>query len=44
MNDYHAFNSTTGGSSGSGPGCSGSVLTWVIVIVAIISFIGECFG
>ena len=29
LNNFHAFNSTSGGSGGGGLGCGGSVFTWI---------------
>ena len=42
MNDYHAFNSTSGGSGG-GFGCSGTVIG-ILVVVGILWLIGTLFG
>lgn len=42
MDDFHAFKSTSGGSSSSGgSGCSGSFFTWILVIVAVLWVIGK---
>ena len=40
LNDFHAFKSTSDGDN-SGPGCSGNVIVWVVVICSILSVIGE---
>lgn len=44
MNDFHAFKSTSGGSSGGGLGCSGSAFTWILVIIGILYLIGKIIG
>ena len=44
MNDFYAFKSTSGGSDNGGGGCFGNVLVWLIIIFAIITFIGKMFG
>ena len=43
-NDYHAFNSTTGGgnSGGGGSGCSWRVIIWIAVIVELLTLLGRC--
>lgn len=43
MNDFHAFQSTSGGSNG-GAGCSGGCLTWILVGVAILWIVGKLFA
>ena len=47
VDDFHAFQSTTGGSSG-GSGCSGGCLNptiiTIVVIVAILYIVGKLFG
>lgn len=44
LNDFHAFQSTSGGSnSGSGIGCSGGCFTWILVILALLWIIGKLF-
>ena len=43
LNDFHAFESTTGGSSGGG-GCSGTIFLWILVVVGIIELIGKVCG
>lgn len=48
--DYHAFINTSSDDTGSGAsnvggaGCSGTVITWIVVILAVLWFIGELFG
>ncbi len=44
MNDFHAFNSTKGGSGGGGGCCLGCISPWVItvsIILIIIYLIGK---
>lgn len=41
MNDFHAFKSTSGNNTGGGGGCSGNILIWIIIICAILTFIGK---
>ena len=43
LNDFHAFKSTSSGDSGGG-GCSGNILIWILVIYAILTFIGKLSG
>ena len=45
MNDFHAFKSTSGGSSGGSGGGSG-LSKWrvVLIIVALLTFLGQCSG
>lgn len=43
LNDFHAFESTTGGSSSRG-GCSGTLFIWILVIIGILELIGKIFG
>ena len=44
MNDFYAFKSTSGGGDNGGGGCFGNVLVWLIIIFAIITFIGKMCG
>ena len=46
LNDFHAFQSTTGGdSSGGGSiGCLSPTMTAIIVIVFVLYLIGKIFG
>jgi len=41
MNDFHGFKSTSGGSGCSGGGCSGSVFTWILIIIGVLWLIGK---
>ena len=44
MNDYYAFKSTSRGNDNGGGGCSSNGFIWLIIILAIITFIGKVFG
>ena len=43
LDDYHAFKSTSSDNSysGGGSGCSGSIFTWIVVILAVLWLIGK---
>ena len=44
LNDFHAFQSTSGGSSGSGgTGCSGGCFTWILAGLMALWIIGKLF-
>lgn len=43
MDDYHAFTSTTGGSSG-GSGCSSGCFPWIIEGLVVLYLIGKLFA
>ena len=36
LNDYHAFQSTTGGGSGNGGGCSGGCLPCILAGIGLL--------
>ena len=38
-NDYHAFKSTSGGSSGSGSGGTGFGCGWVVIVIIVLMLI-----
>jgi hypothetical protein len=40
LNDFHAFNSTSGG-GGSGGGCNLGCFTWILIGLAILWIIGK---
>lgn len=42
LNDFHAFQSTSGGSGGTG--CSGGCLPWILGVLAFLWIIGKLFG
>ena len=45
LNDFHAFQSTSGGSgSNGGAGSSGGCLIWVLAGLAILCIIGKLAG
>lgn len=47
LNDFHAFNITSGGGgngSGGGLGCGGSVFAWIVGIVIVLWIIGKLAG
>ena len=46
LDDYHAFKSTSSNGSyyGGGSGCSGSIFTWLIAIMAVLWPIGKLSG
>lgn len=44
MNDFHAFQNTSGGNNGiGGTGCSGGCLTWILVGLAFLWIVGKLF-
>lgn len=45
LNDFHAFQSTSGGGNGGGGlGCSGGCLLWIIGGLAFLAIVGKLFG
>ncbi len=42
LNDFHAFNSTSGGSNSGGGGCSWRLIVGIVIIVGILILIGKC--
>ncbi len=44
LNDYHAFQSTTGGSDGKGGGCSGGCLPCILAGIGLLWLIGWLLG
>lgn len=45
LNDFHAFQSTSGGSgNGGGAGSSGGCLTWILAGLAVLWIIGKLFA
>lgn len=43
MNDFHAFQSTSGGSGG-GLGCSGGCFTWILAGLVALWIAGKLFA